>query len=180
MSTPRPPRLERLELGRTAAIGGALAGLCGGLATVILVVQRALLHDLPADAPFAARAALLGSDRAWVGLAAQLGATVALGALFGWWTGVRAGLEQALRGAVGAVVLWTAGLVLLPLLAPALGAGPMAPSLGEYLLCGGLLGLQARFCRWMLHRRWRQRLAAARAAAQLRVWSTSRRPARSP
>ena len=178
MSTLRPPRLDRLEFGRPAAIGGALAGLCGGLATLLFLGCRALLEDLPAEAALGARAALAGSDRAGVGLAIQLGGPAAFGALFGWRTGVRAGIEQAIRGVVVAMVLWAAGRAVLPWAAPALWQGPLAPTLPEYLIYGALLGLQSRFCRRLLQRRWRSHLAARRA--QVRAWSTSRRPVRSP
>jgi hypothetical protein len=168
MASRRPPRLNRLPLGRTATIGGALAGFAGGLATLLLLLQRALLHDLAPGAGFAARAALVGSDAAWIGAGLQLLAPAAIGGLFGWRTGVRSGLELALRGLLLAVVLWALGWLVLPWAAPGLWNDPLAPALGEYLLFGALLGLQARLCRRMLKHRI--------GKAQSRPRATARRP----
>ncbi len=165
MASHRPPLLDRLEFGRTAAIGGALAGLLGGVATVLLLLPRAVLLGLPAEAGLVARAALVGSREPLAGLLLHLGAATLVGGFFGWRSGVRSGLELSLRGLLLAVGLWLLGWLVLPLAAPELWRGPMAPSVVEYLLFGALLGLQSRLCRRMLQRQWRAAAVQARRRA---------------
>lgn len=159
MRTVPPTRLDRLGLDRIALFAGVLAGAGGGALSLLLVVLRSALRDLPPLEPLQARAeALLGAGApvggAMAGALLHPLAGALLGALFGWRVRLRSGLELAMRGVAFAVASWSALALLLLLAAP--GGAHAAPSLAEAVVFGVVLGARARITRVLLRRSWRR------------------------